>query len=59
MTDKANALAEKITQKAVDTLEGLDREMTLMKWPADFRVIMWGAVADLAANRRAEAKSRS
>lgn len=54
--DKANALAEKITKKAEDALSTLALEMTLMKWPPDFRAIMWGAVADLANNRRVEAE---
>jgi hypothetical protein len=50
--EKADALAHKITSKAEDALSGLEREMTIMKWPPDFREIMWGAVAAIAAERR-------
>lgn len=51
--DKAQALAVKITGKAEDALAGLEREMAIMKWPAEFCAIMWSAVAETAA-RRAE-----
>lgn len=57
MTDheaKAKALAEKIEKKASDALDSLEREMAIMKWPAEFRAIMWSAVAEIAT-RRAEA----
>lgn len=53
--DKATALAEKITQKAVDALSSLEWEMT--RWPPDFRAIMWGAVADIAFKRKVEAEA--
>lgn len=53
-TDKAQALAGKITKKAEDTLATLEWEMA--KWPAEFRAIMWGAVADIAFKRRVEAE---
>lgn len=57
---KAVALAEKITLKAERALDGILREMVIMKWPAEFRAIMWGAVADLAGKHRdaAEADKR-
>lgn len=55
-TEKATDLAEKITAKAEDALDGLDREMVVMKWPAEFRAIMWEAVAAVASNRAAAAK---
>ncbi len=48
---KAQVLAEKIVAKAADTLAILDREMTIMKWPAEFRKIMWEAIAHEATNR--------
>lgn len=54
--DKAQALAAKITSKAEGVLDGLQFEMDIMKWPAEFRAIMWGAVADIANNRRVEAE---
>ena len=53
--DKAQALAEKITQKAHDAFAGVEREMMIMKWPAEFRAIMWHAIAVHANNRRVEA----
>lgn len=58
MTDigKAEALAAKIERKANDTLAALDREMDIMKWPPEFRAIMWGAVAHAAALREGESK---
>jgi hypothetical protein len=49
--DKAAALAKKIEQKASDTLAALDGEMAIMKWPAEFRTIMWNAVAHEAMLR--------
>ncbi len=58
-TDKAQALADKITAKAADALSGLDREMTIMKWPAEYRRIMWEAVAHEAANRACEAREQA
>ncbi len=54
--EKAQALAAKITDKAQGALAGLDREMAIMKWPAEFQAIMWDAVADLAARRAADAR---
>lgn len=55
-TAKAEALAEKIAAKAADALSAIDREMAIMKWPAEFRAIMWGAVAHEARNREADCK---
>lgn len=55
---RAIALAEKVTAKASATLDGLDREMILMKWPAEFREIMWGAVASLAERYAADARKQ-
>jgi len=49
-------LADKITAKAEEALAGIEREMTIMKWPDEFRAIMWGAVADIAARRAAAAR---
>jgi hypothetical protein len=51
---KALALAEKIAAKAEEALAGLDREMAIMKWPPEFRKIMWDAVAHLAARYAGE-----
>lgn len=54
--EKSIALADKITTKAEDTLSSLDREMAIMKWPAEFRAIMWETVAAVASQRAADAK---
>ncbi len=53
--DKAQALADKIKATAEAGLSNL--EMTLRKWPAEFRAIMWDAVVEIAG-RRAEAARR-
>jgi hypothetical protein len=53
---QAVALAGKIAAKAEDALSGLDREMRIMGWPPEFRAIMWGAVAQAALKRQAEAE---
>lgn len=50
---KSLALTDKITKKAEAALDGLEREMILMKWPAEFRAIMWEAVAAVASSRAA------
>lgn len=46
---KSIDLAAKISAKAEDTLEVLEREMVAMRWPGEYRGVMWQAVADLAA----------
>lgn len=53
-TDKAAALAEKIAAHAEDALRPLEWQMT--KWPAEYRAIMWGAVADIARKRQFDAE---
>ena len=52
--EKSIALADKITAKAEDAVSMLDRE--IVSWPAEFRAIMWDAVAAVANSRAAEAK---
>ena len=47
----AMAMVEKISRKVDDALAPLQREMQIMKWPAEYRAIMWEAVM-------LEAKSR-
>lgn len=54
--EKANALAEKIEAKASGALDGLEREMLIMKWPAEFRAIMWEAVVAIASRRAIDAR---
>jgi len=54
----ATAFAEKITKKAEEALDGLTFEMVMMKWPPEFRAIMWGAVADIAFKRKVEAEQQ-
>lgn len=56
--EKANALAEKIAAKASAALDGLEREMLIMKWPAEFKAIMWDAVAATATSRAQEERTR-
>lgn len=53
----ALGLAEKISQKAADTLSPLELEMTMAKWPAEFRAIVWEAVADMAGRLARDAKN--
>lgn len=53
---KADDLAAKITEKADDALSRLSLEMVMMNWPAEFRAIMWGAVAAIATSRANEAQ---
>jgi hypothetical protein len=52
---KADDLAEKLTGKAQDALAGIEREMIIMKWPAEFQAIMWDVVATVANSRKMEA----
>ena len=54
--EKSIYLTEKITAKAEQALSGLELEMVMMKWPADFRAIMWEAVSTIASQRAAAAK---
>lgn len=56
--EKAQALAGKIATKAEDALGSLEREMAIMKWPPEFRAIMWDAVAETAARRAQAERSR-
>jgi hypothetical protein len=49
-------LAERIARKAADALDPLRLEMAIKKWPAEFRVIMWEAVASVAMQQAAESK---
>lgn len=53
MSATAEAVAEKIAKKAEDALARLEREMVIMKWPQEFREIMWNAVSHAAALRAA------
>lgn len=54
-TLKAISLADQILTKAEDAVSGLDREIA--GWPAEFRAIMWDAVAAIAIQRAAAAKA--
>ncbi len=47
--EKATKVADQIAKKVADTLDPLRRQMDLMKWPPEFRVIMWEAVSRHAA----------
>jgi len=46
---KAISTADKIVSLAEDGLRDLDR--TIASWPAEFRAIIWIAVADIAQRR--------
>ena len=47
-------VAGKVVSMAEDALSGLDR--AIRTWPADFRAIMWDAIADIAQRRAAAAR---
>jgi hypothetical protein len=51
------ALSNRILKKAEDLLAPLKREMDIMKWPAEYRAIMWAAVQQQAL--KLERQSRS
>lgn len=51
---KAAAVADKVVSLVEDGLRGLDR--TIISWPAEFRAIVWEAVADTAARRALAAR---
>ncbi len=53
--DKNTALAAEIVAGAAAALNALDREMTITKWPPEFRAIMWAVVADIATRRAKDA----
>lgn len=46
---KAISAADKIVSLAEDSLRGID--LTIAAWPAEFRAIIWDAVADIASRR--------
>lgn len=50
------ALADKLTTKAEGALSGIEREMIIMKWPAEYQAIMWETVAAVASSRAKAAK---
>jgi hypothetical protein len=45
------SVAQQITKRSAVTLAPLEREMDLMKWASEFRMIMWEAVANDALAR--------
>lgn len=53
---KAVETATKVADMASDALAGL--ELATRAWPAEFRVIIWEAVAAIATSRADEAKRR-
>lgn len=46
---KAVSIADQIVTLAEDGLRGVD--LTIAAWPAEFRAIIWDAVADIASRR--------
>lgn len=51
---KAISVADKVVSLAQDGLRSIDR--TIAHWPAEFRAIMWDAVADIASRYAADAR---
>lgn len=51
---KAMALADKIVSFAEDGTRGLDR--AIAAWPAEFRAVIWDAVAAIATARAKAAR---
>jgi hypothetical protein len=48
---QAMALAGRISAMAEDVLSGIDRSMKIMKWPNEFKIIVWEAIAAEASSR--------
>lgn len=48
------SVADRVVSLAQDGLQGIDR--TVSAWPAEFRAIIWDAVADIASRRAAAAR---
>ena len=55
---EATKLAAKIIKKANDSLDGLEREMRIMGWKSEYRVIMWETVARAALIKASEAATQ-
>jgi len=55
MSLPANDIADKITAMSEDSLRGMDR--AIANWPAEFRAIIWDAVALVATQRADLARS--
>jgi hypothetical protein len=55
-TQRAVSLADKVVAMAEHALAGL--ELSTKQWPAEFRVIIWEVVADIAARRADAARPR-
>jgi len=51
---KAIALADKVVSFAEDGTRGIDR--AIAAWPAEFRALIWDAVAAIATTRAADAR---
>jgi hypothetical protein len=47
-------LADQVVSLAEDGLRSIDRAIS--SWPAEFRVIIWDAVADIATRRANDAR---
>ena len=55
--EKTVNVAAQISAKAEKVLDGMEFEMNFMKWPNDFRAIMWEAIADAANIRARQARN--
>ena len=52
---RAISLADKVVSFAEDGTRGIDR--AIAAWPAEFRALIWDAVAAIATQRAASARS--
>lgn len=48
---QAEQLARQLDAKAEQALSSLDREMNLMRWPAEYRSLLWSIVARKALRK--------
>ena len=53
---RAISLADKAVSFAEDGTRGIDR--AIAAWPAEFRALIWDAVAAIATSRAADARDR-
>jgi hypothetical protein len=54
--ERSIALADKVRVRAENAVSSLALEMVGMRWPAEFRAIVWEAVALVASSRAKEAR---
>lgn len=52
----AVSVADKVVSLAQDALRSVD--LTITRWPPEFRAIIWDAIADIASRRAAAARAQ-